>query len=640
MTDTHTPARHIYDAIIIGGGAAGLNAADSLFDMGITNIALVTEGLAASTSIGTGSDKQTYYKLTTSGSEPDSVADMAKTYFSCGGMQGYHALKEAAYSLRCFYKLVEAGVPFPTNEYGEYVGYRTDHDTRARASSCGPLTSKYMCEALIQKIRQKNIAVFEPMRAVKLLVGKNGVRGVVALAADTAEFHVFAAHNVILAAGGPAGLYASSVYPKAHTGGVGIALEIGARAASLCEWQYGLASTDFRWNLSGSYQQVIPRYISVDADGNVHEFLNDYRTYLGENTANAVFRKGYHWPFAAKSLTAEDNSSFVDLAVYAETAIKGRKVFLDYRSNPSDYSPDAFDAETRAYLDKSGITHLPTPIARLRKLNEKAYQLYLAHGIDLEKEPLAADVCAQHCNGGLAVDENYMTNVPGLYAAGECAGVFGVTRPGGSALNSTQVSSLCAATNIVSVERKADFSDFDDEISKVLAAYHSEIDALRQNKNGQSPLVLRAEFAKRMSEQGAFIREKRGICALKVYADTLRQTLMQRTVASTAYDIYQAFINRDLVTTMQAVICSFEGFAAEIGTSRGGFLICHEGEGTENTPEMRTDALFYAAKNVKLCEDMRSIITVGLENGAFCYRKEEVSPIPQSGQWFEDYLGK
>ena len=37
--------------------------------------------------------------------------------------------------------LAELGVPFPMNEYGEYVGYRTDHDPRLRASSAGPLTS-------------------------------------------------------------------------------------------------------------------------------------------------------------------------------------------------------------------------------------------------------------------------------------------------------------------------------------------------------------------------------------------------------------------------------------------------------------------------------------------------------------------
>ena len=44
--------------------------------------------------------------------------------------------------------LVELGVPFPSNEYGEFVGYKTDHDPASRATSAGPLTSKFMTEKL------------------------------------------------------------------------------------------------------------------------------------------------------------------------------------------------------------------------------------------------------------------------------------------------------------------------------------------------------------------------------------------------------------------------------------------------------------------------------------------------------------
>ena len=36
------------------------------------------------------------------------------------------------------------GVPFPKNRWGEYVGYKTDHDPARRATSVGPYTSKCM----------------------------------------------------------------------------------------------------------------------------------------------------------------------------------------------------------------------------------------------------------------------------------------------------------------------------------------------------------------------------------------------------------------------------------------------------------------------------------------------------------------
>ena len=67
---------------------------------------------------------------------------MAETLFDGQCVDGDIALCEAALSTQGFLKLAELGVPFPTNEYGEYVGYRTDHDTRLRGTSAGPLTSR------------------------------------------------------------------------------------------------------------------------------------------------------------------------------------------------------------------------------------------------------------------------------------------------------------------------------------------------------------------------------------------------------------------------------------------------------------------------------------------------------------------
>ena len=81
-------------------------------------------------------------------------------------------------------------------------------------------------------------------------------------------------------------------------------------------------------------------------------------------------------------------------------------------------------------------------------MNAGAIELYADHGINLCSQYLEIAVCAQHCNGGVAVDEHWQSDVKGLYVAGEAAGTFGVYRPGGSALNSTQVGSLRAAEHI------------------------------------------------------------------------------------------------------------------------------------------------------------------------------------------------
>lgn len=58
--------------IIIGSGAAGFQAALRLYQNGERDLAIITENIKSGTSRNTGSDKQTYYKLTLSGNDADS----------------------------------------------------------------------------------------------------------------------------------------------------------------------------------------------------------------------------------------------------------------------------------------------------------------------------------------------------------------------------------------------------------------------------------------------------------------------------------------------------------------------------------------------------------------------------------------
>ena len=256
---TKTLPRFRVHTLVIGSGAAGLNAAVQLRRQGIEDVLILTEGLDKGTSINTGSDKQTYYKLAMCGDDVDSPRTMAETYFSGGSMHGDLALVEASLSARAFLHLVTLGVPFPTDAYGQFVGYKTDHDPRQRATSIGPYTSREMCRALIREVRRLDIPVHEGRVAIALVtVDEAGTRRAAgALALDLrGRMEAYEAENVVYATGGPGGLYRTSVYPEVHSGGVGVALLAGAHAQNLPESQYGLASIGFRWNVSGTYMQV------------------------------------------------------------------------------------------------------------------------------------------------------------------------------------------------------------------------------------------------------------------------------------------------------------------------------------------------------------------------------------------------
>ena len=432
---------YTYDCIVIGTGAAGYNAAIRLTEFGV-NCAIVTEGINCGTSRNTGSDKQTYYKLGLSGDSPDSVHKMAQNLFDGGCVDGDNALCEAALSARCFMNLCELGVPFPHNRYGEYIGYKTDHDLFERATSAGPLTSKFMTEALQKKADTLGITVFDGYRAVKLLKTDDRICGL--LCQTENELAAFRCRDIIMATGGPAGIYADSVYPECHHGSTGLAIEAGAKMQNLALWQYGLASTKPRWNVSGTYMQVLPRFVSIDKDGKEYDFLWDYFNDKYEGLS-LVFLKGYQWPFDPKK--AENGSSQIDLLVYRECVEKGRKVFLDFTKNPFPIDFTKLSNEAYAYLDKAGAT-FGTPIERLKKMNAPAIALYKSKGVDLHTEYLPIALCAQHNNGGIAVDAWWQTSLRGLFAVGECAGTHGIARPGGSALNAGQVGSLRAAQYI------------------------------------------------------------------------------------------------------------------------------------------------------------------------------------------------
>lgn len=622
------------NTIVVGSGAAALSCADSLYKMGTRDIAIVTEGLKMGTSRNTGSDKQTYYKLSSCADKPDSAEEMAKDLFSGGSMHGDIALVEALSSLRAFYRLVALGVPFPHSPLGEYTGYRTDHDSRSRATSCGPLTSKYMTEALEAAVMADGIEIFDNCRVIAVLTkkesDKNTAVGVAALKVSTdgknASLIVFAAKNTVYAVGGPSSVYAKTVYPESQTCALGTAMLAGASAVNLTESQYGLASLKFRWNLSGSYQQVVPRYVSTLPDGtDEREFLLDYFT--ESEAAAAVFRKGYEWPFDAAKLTSGARSSRVDLAVFIEN-LKGRRTYLDFTADPKGISADqtkaAYGDEAFEYLERSNAL-APTPLERLKKLNHRAYELYLDHGIDLAKEKLEIGVCAQHCNGGLEADTNYESvTLKGFFPIGEVNGTFGVRRPGGSALNSTQVGAIRAA-ECISRSR----SGAPERITRDMLALPTKLFSLMRDGGDTRRKILedRSFGGIIMDKGGAFLRGA-GVSAEALAATECELSrFFDEASAADGAALVELCINYDTLVTRRAMLASVNEYISHGGRSRGSYVI------SELTP---TELI--VAREASDGDTLHSefvLQTRLAENGDISFNWEKVREIPHENNWFE-----
>ena len=613
-----------FDAVVIGTGCAGYNCADWLYDLGYKNIAIMTERKNAGTSRNTGSDKQTYYKLSLAGDEGDSVMNMAKTLFEGGAMDGDVAMCEAANSVRSFMKLANLGVGFPTNDFGEYVGYKTDHDPYCRATSIGPYTSKKMTEVLEASVEKKGITVLDNTQAINILTDSGAVTGVLAInnrKKDGVEYIAVRAPHVVLATGGPAAIYADNVYPLSHTGNSSLALEAGAAFSNLSEWQYGLASTDFRWNVSGTYQQVLPRYISIDKDGVEREFLKDYFKTPTEMLKN-IFLKGYEWPFDVRKI---HGSSYIDLLVYRESAILGRDVYMDFTREPWGLEKgfDVLDEVAYEYLKNSDAL-IELPIERLRKMNQRAISLYLDHGIDITKEPLKVAVCAQHNNGGVRIDANWQTNIGGLYAVGEAAGSLGIFRPGGSALNSCQVGSMRAAEHIVYHSKNTASENFDAIVSVAV----KKADALIERTKSESSTLkaMRNRYGKRMSRDFAFLRD------ISVMSDSITQinldaeSFEKDNTWKDYSEIPSLFKNLDIIRMQEAVGTAILYTAKEFGSRGSGFVL----DGTD----------FLERQPVEENASGREKIVTVQKDGELSVVCVPVRPLPDRDLWFERVWNK
>lgn len=595
---------------VVGSGAAGLAALVRLHYYGCKDIVLVTERMNAGTSRNTGSDKQTYYKMSLSGGDADSIHAMAEDLFAGKCVDGDLALCEAALSVPCFLRLAELGVPFPQNQYGEYVGYKTDHDPARRASSAGPYTSKLMTECLEKAVKANGTPILDNWQVVRILTDSQKkeatesaktLRGLlcVDVSADAKRekrisWLLINCCNVVWATGGPAGMYADSVYPVSQLGATGLALEAGASGKNLTEWQYGLSSVKPRWNVSGTYMQALPVFVSVNSEGgDEREFLLEE---YGQDTMlyDHIFLKGYQWPFDYRK---REGSSKIDLLVYRETVVKGRRVYLDYRRNPGGSIPyEKLSKEAGEYLEKAGAC-FGTPVERLIHMNQPAYEYYFTHGVDLRKERLEIALCAQHNNGGIAVDKWWRTAVEGLFGAGEVCATHGVYRPGGAALNAGQVGAERAARYISayrqdpSVQQEefltAVWEQVESRIEMADKVFFNSEDAAAKKGHTDVRTVYEVWKAaeKRMSRCGAAIRSRAELeKAVRETKDELvgfASLAAERDKADTLFHAWDALLSQFVY--LKAMLNYIENG----GSSRGSVWYQDEKHNVQNTdPEL------------------------------------------------------
>jgi succinate dehydrogenase / fumarate reductase flavoprotein subunit len=570
--------------VIVGSGAAGLRAAVELKRRDV-EVTVVTQSVYGGTSACSGSDKQTLHTANTS-DRGDNFKAMADAIGAGGAMDKDTAYIEAVGSGRAMFTLQFLGLPLPVDSYGGVLRYQTDHDEVGRATSCGPRTSRLMVKVLAQEAIRLGIPVHNQTTAVRILVQGERCQRVMGVLCIDPKLHdennphgvvVHLCDYLVLAAGGPGELYRDSVYPRNCFGSLGLALEAGIEAVNLTESQFGIGTSrdGFPWNLSGTYAQCMPYVYSVDDAGAEHNFLADYYRTTQELVSN-TFRKGYQWPFHATRML-DFGSSLFDLAVFREMQ-SGRKVYMDFNRNPVAVPGDqafdltCLDSDVHVYLEKSGAL-LDKPIERLKKMNPLSIELYKQYKVDIERHPLLFAMNNQHMNGGLAVDIWGQTSLNACYAIGEASGTHGVTRPGGSALNSGQVFGTRCAEHIAS-RQSEQRSAADAEAAIEDGVLH--IQSILKEASPIKASGIKREVQARMSDSAGMICRAEHIASALRDARQLTRSIGDHGVSfdATTFGVTHALQWRQNALASEAILSALDFYVSKGGGSRGARVVC------------------------------------------------------------------
>lgn len=280
---------------------------------------------------------------------------------------------------------------------------------KPRSLTCGGKTGKEIVRVLRRAVLNRGGKALEGLRLCGLMQNRAGeIRG--AWFERNGTVVGVKARALILATGGFAGIFRRRVAPPGLGGeGLSLGLMAGAEATNLEFIQVGPSLVYPRmpfiihshlWRVGGRLKNGLGR-----------EFLQDYCP-LGLRPSELLDLKAMSFPFSVRTA-----AQWVDIGM--------EKEIRQGRTGP----------HKGIFFDLTGVGR-----SVLEERSPLTYRRLLQAGVDLTKEPIEIAPMVQSCNGGLRIDRDGRTTVPGLFAVGEVSGgVHGADRPGGNNLLECQV---------------------------------------------------------------------------------------------------------------------------------------------------------------------------------------------------------
>ena len=281
---------------------------------------------------------------------------------------------------------------------GNYLEAHGGGTSRMRMHSAKDYTGLELMRVLRDEVRNVGIPVVEFAPAIELLLDRDGhAAGAVLLNLETDEYVVVKANAVVLATGGFGRLHIQGYPTTNHYGATADGLVLAYRAGA------GLIDMDS--------VQYHPTGVAYPA------------AILGQLATEKLRNQG------AEPVNADGESFVYPLE---PRDVEAAAIIRECYGNENGI---ATPSEIRGvWLDTPMIDEIHGP-GTLKKRLAAMWMMWNRHGIDITKDPALVFPTLHYQNGGVEIDADTQTAVPGLFAGGEVAGgVHGKNRLMGNSL--------------------------------------------------------------------------------------------------------------------------------------------------------------------------------------------------------------
>lgn len=378
------------------------------------------------------------------------------------------------------------GVPFSRTREGLLDFRRFGGTLHHRTAFAGASTGQQLLYALDEQVRRWEVAgkvtKYEGWEMLSLVLDDHQVcRGLIAMDLQSLELKAFQADAVIMATGGPGLIFGKSTNSMTCTGSaVSACYQQGARYAN------------------GEFIQVHPtsipgedklRLMSESARG------EGGRVWVPKADGDARrpqdIPQNERWYFLEEKYPAYGNLVPRDIATREifQVCLEGHGVA----------------GENQVYLD---LTHIPaeTLTERLGAILE-IYEMFV--GDDPRFVPMRIFPGVHYSMGGLWVDFEQRTNIPGLFAAGECDySIHGANRLGANSLVSCVYGGFVAAPSAIDYAKNVERGNTETNgIHDAELKRQQEINAsIVMNEGGENQYKLHEEMGKVMTDNVTVVR--------------------------------------------------------------------------------------------------------------------------------------